>query len=249
MGPRRVPCVNGGDDASILYHEYTHGLSNRLVTDAAGIGALNTAQAGAMGEGWGDWYAKDFIVNQFPQLDTAAPAEVDMGDYIDLIPHSIRRQALDCPVTGATALQCPPGFGNTGSGGFTYSDFGKVNGLPEVHGDGEIWAQTLWDLRACDRVGQCAAADHAGDAAVAAGAVVPGHAQRDPAGRRRRGRCPPHADLAGVRESRDGLLRRDHRFDRRRADRGQSLPPSRAARAAASRARSPTPRPASRSTA
>ena len=28
--------VNGGDDAAIVYHEYTHGLSNRLVTDADG---------------------------------------------------------------------------------------------------------------------------------------------------------------------------------------------------------------------
>ena len=28
-GPRHD--VNGGDDAEIVYHEYTHGLSNRLV--------------------------------------------------------------------------------------------------------------------------------------------------------------------------------------------------------------------------
>ena len=27
-----------------------------------------------------------------------------------------------------------------------------------MHGDGEIWAQTLWDLRACDRVGRRARA-------------------------------------------------------------------------------------------
>ena len=62
--------VNGGDDAAIVYHEYTHGLSNRLVTDAGGRGALNSPQAGAMGEGWSDWYAKDFLVSQFPALDT-----------------------------------------------------------------------------------------------------------------------------------------------------------------------------------
>ena len=40
-----------------------------------------------------------------------------------------------------------PAAGTAGSGGFTYGDYGKVNGAPEVHGDGEIWAQTLWDLR------------------------------------------------------------------------------------------------------
>ena len=86
--PPRFRAVNGGDDASVVYHEYTHGLSNRLVTDASGAGALNSAQAGAMGEGWSDWYAKDFIVGQFPGLDTATPGQVDMGDYIDLEPHS-----------------------------------------------------------------------------------------------------------------------------------------------------------------
>ncbi len=41
-------------------------------------------------------------------------------------------QPIDTPV--------PPGF--------TYEDFGEVAGEPEVHSDGEIWAQTLWDLRA-----------------------------------------------------------------------------------------------------
>ena len=142
--PSNFRAVNGGDDASVVYHEYTHGLSNRLITDASGMGAVNSAQAGAMGEGWGDWYAKDFIVGQFPSLDSAAAGEIDMGDYIDLVAHSIRRQALDCPVSTSTVAGCQS---VVGPGGFTYGDFGKVNGEPEVHGDGEIWAQTLWDLR------------------------------------------------------------------------------------------------------
>ncbi len=142
--PSTFRAVNGGDDASIVYHEYTHGLSNRLITDASGMGAVNSAQAGAMGEGWGDWYAKDFIVGQFPSLDSAAAGEIDMGDYVDLVPHSIRRQALDCPVGTSTVAGCA---NVVGTGGFTYGDFGKVYGEPEVHGDGEIWAQTLWDLR------------------------------------------------------------------------------------------------------
>ena len=33
------------------------------------------------------------------------------------------------------------------AGGYTYASFGKINGSPEVHADGEIWAQTLWQLR------------------------------------------------------------------------------------------------------
>ncbi len=52
----------------------------------------------------------------------------------------MRSQPIDCPVTPVVA-NCP-------GGGYTYADFGHVAGFPEVHADGEIWAQTLWDLRA-----------------------------------------------------------------------------------------------------
>ncbi len=139
--------VNGGDDAAVVYHEYTHGLSSRLVTvdGAGGEQALNSDQSGAMGEAWSDFYAKDFLVGQFPADDTPAAGEVDMGKYIDADPHSIRTQALDCPV-GAASTPCP-GAGLAGSGGYTYGDFGKIAGGPEVHADGEIWGETLWDLR------------------------------------------------------------------------------------------------------
>src|SRR5262249_13403202 len=43
-----TPDANGGDEADIVYHEYTHGLSNRLVTDAQGIPSLNSFQSAAM---------------------------------------------------------------------------------------------------------------------------------------------------------------------------------------------------------
>ena len=51
-----------GDEADIVYHEYTHGLSNRLVVDASGNSTLGVVQAGAMGEAWSDWYAMDYLV-------------------------------------------------------------------------------------------------------------------------------------------------------------------------------------------
>jgi extracellular elastinolytic metalloproteinase len=138
--------VNGGDDASVVYHEYTHGLSSRLVIDADGAGALNSAQSGAMGEAWSDFYAKDYLNTEGLQPDTAAPGEVDMGIYVDATPHQIRNQGLDCPV-GSSSPACP-GTPTAGPGGFTYGDFGRVVDGPEVHNDGEIWAETLWDLRA-----------------------------------------------------------------------------------------------------
>ena len=33
------------------------------------------------------------------------------------------------------------------AGGYTYGDFAKIRGGAEAHDDGEIWAQTLWQLR------------------------------------------------------------------------------------------------------
>ena len=77
--------------------------------------------------------------------------------------------------------------GNTGhTGGYTYADYGQVGGGPEVHADGEIWAQTLWDLR--DALGSTdhRVAGDPGDGALAEQPVVPRHAQRDPARRHRR---------------------------------------------------------------
>jgi hypothetical protein len=138
--------ADGSDEADIVYHEYTHGLSNRLVVDANGNSTLGNIQAGAMGEAWSDWYALDFLVGQGFERDTAAPGELIVGKYVEAGGKNlIRTQPLDCPV-GASATACP-GTPGAGSGGYTYGDFGKIIGFPEVHADGEIWGETLWDLR------------------------------------------------------------------------------------------------------
>jgi hypothetical protein len=135
---------NAGDDASIVYHEYTHGLSSRLVTYANGLQALNTWQSGAMGEGWSDWYALDYLEQLGYELDAAAVGDVLVGRYITG-GQGIRTQPLDCTV-GSGRGPCPGGD-RTGPGGFTYEDFGRIRGFVDVHADGEIWAQTLWQLR------------------------------------------------------------------------------------------------------
>jgi extracellular elastinolytic metalloproteinase len=138
--------VNAADDALVVYHEYTHGLTNRLVTDAAGFPGLNGPQPGAMDEGFADWYALDILNAEGFQPDTAAPGELVAGRYEN---DQLRTQAFDCPV-GAPVSACP-GSGSAGSGGYTYGDFGKILPgpvpAPEVHADGEIWVETLWDLR------------------------------------------------------------------------------------------------------
>jgi hypothetical protein len=136
---------NSGDEADIVYHEYGHGLSNRLVVDANGISTLGEIQAGAMGEAWSDWYAMDYLISQGLEEDTDAVGDVLVGKYVTA-GSTIRYQALDCPV-GSTAELCT-GSAGSGPGGFTYGDFGKIwPGGVEEHADGEIWTQTLWDLR------------------------------------------------------------------------------------------------------
>ena len=40
-----------------------------------------------------------------------------------------------------------PGHARGRPGGYTYGDLGNIVGFPSFHAAGEIWAQTLWDLR------------------------------------------------------------------------------------------------------
>jgi extracellular elastinolytic metalloproteinase len=135
--------VNAADDGLIVYHEYTHGMTNRLVTDASGFPALNGWQPGAMDEGFADWYALDLLNAQGFEPDSGTPGELRAGRYEN---DALRTQPFDCPV-GASAAACP-GTGGAGSGGYTYGDFARILNGPEVHADGEIWVETLWDLRA-----------------------------------------------------------------------------------------------------
>jgi extracellular elastinolytic metalloproteinase len=44
-------------DADVVYHEYTHGLSNRLVGGPLDDTSLDADQSGGMGEGWSDFVA------------------------------------------------------------------------------------------------------------------------------------------------------------------------------------------------
>ncbi|NEA64570.1 M36 family metallopeptidase [Streptomyces sp. SID12488] len=143
----KVPSGNFGDVAPVVYHEFTHGLSNRLVVDADGVSTLTGQQGGAMGEAWSDWFAADFLATKrFMKDDPRVDGEVSMdppGWRGDL---SLRSQPLDCRV-GSTSAKCP-GTKEAGAGGYTYGDYGKIySGGPEVHADGEIWGETLWDLR------------------------------------------------------------------------------------------------------
>ena len=137
--------ADGSNEANIVYHEYTHGLSNRLVVDANGNSTLNSNQSGAMGEAWSDWYAFDLLVNEGLVTDTPGP-NIRVGAYVGNGADLIRTEPLDCTPSDTAADGCAGGL-NTGEGGYTYGDFAQIIGRPEVHADGEIWGQTLWQLR------------------------------------------------------------------------------------------------------
>jgi hypothetical protein len=106
------PGVFGGADAVVVLHEYTHGLSNRLVIDGDGVSTLSLRESRAMGEGWSDWYALDDVVaNGFGVDDPATPGGVRGGPLLS----SVRTQPVDCPV--ATAAAACPGTPTAGPGG------------------------------------------------------------------------------------------------------------------------------------
>jgi hypothetical protein len=138
-----------GDEADTVYHEYTHGLSNRLVVDATGNSTLGDVEAGAMGEAWSDWYAMDYLVARGLQNDVKGKTNIVIFQFDGAGTALDRTEPIDCKV-GVDVKIC--NGGSTGHlGGYTYRDYSKVIGIPEVHADGEIWSQTLWDLR--DKVG------------------------------------------------------------------------------------------------
>ena len=222
--------VNPADDALVVYHEYTHGMTNRLVTDAAGLPGDERGPAGRHGRG-----LRRLVRPRHAQragLRAGLGARRASCARASTRTTRCARQAFDCPV-GASAAGLSRDAGG-GPGGYTYGDFAKILGGAEVHADGEIWVETLWDLRtrliadhgAGDGDHPHPGAGHRRAAARAGQPDLPRHAQRDPAGRPepRLRRSRPH--LGGVRRARDGLPRVDHRQQRHVAGPGLLAAPS-----------------------
>ncbi|QKE01195.1 M36 family metallopeptidase [Nocardioides marmotae] len=115
------PYRDGDFDATIIQHEYAHGLSNRYV-GGGGLGALGVVQGGSMGEGWGDWFAMNHLFRE--GLSRTAVTAAYVGDK----KRGIRNW-------------------NYAEHPTTFGDIGYDTSGPEVHSDGEIWTATLWDLR------------------------------------------------------------------------------------------------------
>jgi extracellular elastinolytic metalloproteinase len=119
------PCVDGDYDMSVIGHEYTHAISNRM---AAGPDrGLSGFQAGAMGESWSDLNGTEYLVeNGF------VPAGQDpyvTGQYVTGNP--------DVGIRDFAISRNPLNF----------SDVGFDLTGPEVHADGEIWNAVNFAVR------------------------------------------------------------------------------------------------------
>ncbi len=94
-------------DGDVVFHEYGHGISNRLIGN--GSTALSGTQSGAMGEGWSDYWA--ITLN----------GDGAVGEYVTNNPNGIRRAAYTVP-----ANTVHDSYADVGAGGFQVHRDGEV---------------------------------------------------------------------------------------------------------------------------
>src|ERR1051325_3560406 len=102
-----TPDRDSSVDGDVVFHEYGHGISNRLIGN--GSTALSGTQSGAMGEGWSDYWA--ITINN----DGA------VGEYVTNNPAGIRRAAYTVP-----AAAVHDSYADVGAGGFEVHNDGEV---------------------------------------------------------------------------------------------------------------------------
>lgn len=116
--------ADGSLAADVIVHEYTHGVTSRLVRSIGGF------QGGAMHEGISEFFSLEWIVPEGANPDGVYPASEywsrSFGVGFGTRPYS-------------TNLEINP---------LTFRDLGRADSFPEVHADGEIWTAALWDARA-----------------------------------------------------------------------------------------------------
>ena len=107
--------VDDAEDAEVILHEYGH-----AIHFSQGF-SFASEQAGAISEGFADYWAANVTNIVAPTPDPACVADWDSTSYTIKVPHCLRRVDDD--------LHYP----------------GDLNG--EVHHDGRIWSRALWDIR------------------------------------------------------------------------------------------------------
>jgi len=145
-GVSPLPSRTSNFDALITFHEMGHYITNRLIGNAAG---LTNQQGGAMGEGWGDFFA---ISMTSQETDDFTAGVFAVGGWTDITSNfdnnyyfSIRRY----PYT-ADLSKNPLTFKHIGAnvtlptGPVRNPTSGGPNN--EVHNAGEVWCAILWEV-------------------------------------------------------------------------------------------------------
>ena len=146
-----TPDRDGSFDVEIILHEYTHGLSGRLVGAGVGITALQTA---GMGEGWSDFYALALLSEAGDSLDGnyafGAYAVFQEGNLPENYYFGVRHYPYTTNMTRnpSTFKDIDPLQEDKHKGIPRSGLFGSFDFADEVHHQGEIWCSTLWDARA-----------------------------------------------------------------------------------------------------
>ena len=108
-------------DSDVVFHEFVHGVTNRLVGGRLNTNALRQIQSGGMGEGNSDYFALT-VQNYFRDEE-----KVVTGDWVTGRPGGIRGFPYN--------EEFPDNFGDLGTGRYT-----------RVHNIGEIWCATLMSM-------------------------------------------------------------------------------------------------------
>ncbi len=147
-----APARDGSLDAEVVFHEHTHGLSERLIGNAVG---LSSTRARGSGEGWSDLYAFLLTVDPTEPVDSIFTT----GSYVTYkccgvttftqnYFYGIRRfpYAIKSVTGGPNNRPYNPlTFGDLNTvtatdGAFPCSPLINCNSATEVHNAGEIWA-------------------------------------------------------------------------------------------------------------
>ncbi|MFJ9848633.1 M36 family metallopeptidase [Streptomyces sp. NPDC101150] len=121
------------DDGDVVFHEFCHGVSNRLVGGLFDANGLREEQSVAMGEGWGDYFA-------LTTRNFSSPQErVVLGNWVVNRSQGIRQRPYDSEYPGT--------FGDIGKGAGEVSGAGNRDlTYQEVHDVGEIWCASLMEV-------------------------------------------------------------------------------------------------------
>ncbi len=146
-GPQ--PDRDGDFDAEVIIHEYTHGVSQRLVGGGVGISEF---QSKALGEGWSDFFALALLSQAGDDLDGVYPVagyayQLRAPGYLENYYYGIRHYPYSTDMTKNPVtfrdldyLQRDP-----------HEDVPSnptSTALSGIHDYGSFWAVTLWDARA-----------------------------------------------------------------------------------------------------